>query len=517
MPIPVITAPASPRIIAQGVVFSQALAASNTPTSWAGSGLPSGLVINTSTGAITGTPLVQVQTTASITATNADGPSDAVSIIFVVMATPPGVGDAWDIMLDYELTTNEVSLPGVATPADGEPLFWAPRGTNRRLLVGVLNFGVLQDLNPAAEPLVVRLGMKELEPERLIELTTGTTTKVAAMPDDQQRYQIPFRVTPGNWTGALSDYEADAGTQILALAELQITRGAVSVLHDATLTDSAIAIEGNVTTPITGDHDFLSIAEFPVATPMRLTLTLTVAGRVLQTVQLVRTFDLVFTGGVFVISNLAGAVTGQGAVEAAKWRATLNLTSLGGDANSVDADYSITTTTDTTIPYPYVDISSGSLTMTAPYDPDTSTIDVAASGLTLEIWDGPDAMTDTMIGTWTPPDLSYTNAAAFAAALLAAWEADSGIDDVVSVECIQFFAEPVFRIQLTGTAVTHIRFAETPTTFVAINAVPTAGTATTCSVVAQLEQLEDPSSVPLNLTSNLFHIGVARDIVPDPV
>jgi len=514
MPVPILDPRTSLQAISADASYTLQLGAFAVPTLWEAVGLPAGLAINSGTGAITGTPTTPGYYQAVIRASNADGADSIVLLFAIVEAAPATAINPFDIVINYELSTNEVSLPGVA-PVTGGALFFAPRGTNRNLLVGVTYFGVLQDLNPADEALAIKLGMKDLEPERLIEMTTGTTTKVAAMPDDQQRYRIPFRVTPSNWTGALSDYEADAGTQILALAELQITRGVVAVLHDATLTDSSIAIEGNITTPLTGDHDFLSIAEFSVATPMRLTLTLTVAGRVLQTVQLVRTFDLIFAGGVFVISNLAGSVTGQGAVETTKWRASLNLTSLGGDANSVDADYSITTTTDTTIPYPYVDISSSSLTMTAPYDPGTSPIDVA-SDLTLEIWDGPDAMTDTMIGTWTPPDLSYTNAAAFAAALLAAWEADSGIDDVVSVECILFLDEPVFRIQLTGTAVTHIRFAPTPTTFIAINAVPTAGTATTCSVVAQLEQLEDPSSVPLNLTSNLFRIGVARDIVPDP-
>ena len=113
MAIPVITAPISPRIIAAGVAFSQALSASNTPTSWAASGLPSGLTIDTATGTISGTPLSQVESTATITATNGDGTSAAASIIFVVMATPPGMGGPFDIVLDYELTTNEITVPGV--------------------------------------------------------------------------------------------------------------------------------------------------------------------------------------------------------------------------------------------------------------------------------------------------------------------------------------------------------------------------------------------------------------------
>lgn len=511
MAIPVITTPASPRIIAQGVAFSQAMAASNTPTGWAATGLPGGLTIHATTGTISGTPTAQGVSTALITATNGTGDSEDATIIFIVQATPPGMGGPFDIVLDYEMTTNEVTMPGVPAPEAGEPLFYAPKGTNRYLLVGVTYFGVLQDINPASEDVAIKLGMKELEPERLLEVTTAATVKVAAMPDDLQRYRIPFRVTPANWAGPLGDYEADAGTSISALTELQVSVGEVATLHDETLTDSSIAIEGGMSTPTTGDHDFGTITHFTVATPMRLTLILTVVGRVLQTVELVREFDLLWNGSAFEISNLSGTTTGQGAVESTQWRATLNLTGLAGDAGGVDTDYSITTTDETASAYPYVDVYSG-LTMTSPYDA-SSEVQVPASTY-LELWDGDDAGTDTKFGEWAPSG-TYSNAGAFAAALLAGWETESGANDVVSVECIYYGSEPIFRVYLTGSAVTHIRFDVAPITFTAVVLDPTVGTPTTCSVAARLQQLEDPTSVPLNLTSNPFRIGVARDMVPD--
>ena len=516
MAIPVITAPTSPRIIAAGVAFSQAMAASNTPTSWAASGLPSGLLIDTETGVISGTPLSQVETTASITATNDDGTSAAVTIIFVVMATPPGMGGPFDIVLDYELTTNEVSMPGVASPAAGAPLFYAPRGTNRYLLLGVKYYGVLQDLNPADEAIAVALGMKELEPERLLEVTTAATVKVPDMTPDRQRYRIPFRVTPANW-GVLGDYEADGGTEIAALAELQVTVGEAAALHDATLTDSGIALQGNVTTPITGDHDFLSIAEFATLTPMRLTLTLSVAARPLQTVELVREFDAIFTGGVFVLSNLSGSTTGTGAIEGTKWRATLNLTSLAGDADGVDADYSITTTTDTTIPNNRwtKSFSGDGLTLSDPGAGEDSEIAVGA-GFVLELWDGENEFLDNLIGTWTP-DGTYANSAAFAAGLAAGWETASGASDVINVTFDAASLTAIVNLEDT-TDVLFLRWYETslfPSPFYPVVQKDLIGTPTTCSVTANLEQLESPDSIPLNLTSNQFLIGVARDIVPD--
>jgi hypothetical protein len=510
MAIPVITAPISPRIIAAGVAFTQALAASNTPTSWAASGLPSGLAINTTTGTISGTPLSQVETTATITATNGDGTSAGVTIIFVVMATPPGMGGPFDIVLDYELTTNEVSIPGVTPPADGAPLFYAPRGTNRFLLVGVKYYGVLQDLNPAAEAIAIRLGMKEVEPERLLEVTTAATTKVADMTDDRQRYRIPFRIAPANW-GVLGDYEADAGTIISALAELQVSVGTVATLFDATLTDSSISLQGNVTTPITGDHDFTTVTQFATATPMRLTLTLSVADRPLQTVTLIRDFSLIYTGGAFVISGATGATTGTGAVDGTQWRATLNLTALTGDANSVDADYGVTTSADTTPAYVELAGSEDGFTNGNPGDPAGSI--TVAPGYELELWTGDDPDNDTLIGTFVLSSVIYDNGAAFAAALLAGWETASDENDVVSVT--YDVDGLVFRINLESTSqVSYIRWGD-PGSFRAVTPASATGTATTCSVSARLQQLEAPDSIPLNLTSNQFRIGVARDLVPD--
>jgi hypothetical protein len=514
MAIPVITAPSSPRIIAQGVAFSQTMAASNTPTSWAATGLPSGLAIDTSTGTISGTPLSAVVTSASITATNGDGTSAAVTIAFVVSATPPGNGGPFDLELDYELMTNEISVPGIDPPADGEPLFYAPRGTNRYLLLGILKRGVLQDVNPDAEAISVKIGLKELEPESLLEVTTGATTKIGSMPDDQQRYRIPFRVTPGNWGSALSDYEADAGTMISALAELQVSVGTVAELHDATLTDSAISIQGGVTSPITGDHDFLSIEEFSVATPMRLTLTLAVAGRVLQTVSLVREFDAIFTGGAFVLSNLSGATTGQGSIEGDQWRATLNLTALTGDANSIDADYSITTTNDATqTTYDWeIDMTgvagfSGNLS-----DPDAGV--TFSDAIILELFD----VGVSQIGTAQTLDTFYSSTTAFFADIVSAWNAAAGATQLTAGSVTAINGSTLKIAAPSSTTVRKIGFEDSDPADPLLD--PDAspgviGTVTTCSVTARLEQLEDPSSIPLNLTSNQFRIGVARDLVPD--
>lgn len=65
--------------------------ARHRPTSYAATGLPDGLTINTDTGLISGSPTTAGAYTASVTATNATGTSSAVSVEFLVDDTAPGV------------------------------------------------------------------------------------------------------------------------------------------------------------------------------------------------------------------------------------------------------------------------------------------------------------------------------------------------------------------------------------------------------------------------------------------
>jgi hypothetical protein len=504
---PVITPPASQRNIAQGVAFSQALAASGTPTVWAASALPSGLTISDTTGTISGIPLVAGVTTANITATNGDGTSDAVTIIFIVSASPVGDGNWSDIVLDLNVITREVTIPGV-DPVEGEPLFDAPLGTNLFALIGVTKWGVLQDLKPGSETILAAMGLKELETERLIESVSVTPEKTGSA--DLTRFRIPFRITRSKWISPLSDYEDERGTELRALADVQFQVGEAVTLYDDTETATSIAIEGSIESGLTRDLTFTGLDEFAEVTPMKLTLTLAVAGRISQTVEFVRYFSLLFTGGVFVISDLSGSTSGQGLTDGTKWRATLALTGITGGAANVVAACAITTTDDTTIAYPYVDLTTG--ISQASYG-DDEVILIAGASHVLELWDGDDEILSTMLGTWTSAG-DYATPAVFCAAVEAAWEADTGINDVVSV--VWGGITDILRINLTGSAVTHVRWAEaSPTTFIPVVPASPAGTATTASITGVLEQLEGAGDMPLNLTSRLFEIGISRDISPD--
>lgn len=85
--IPVINSPgtASGQV---GTAFNYQLTATNSPTSFAASGLPSGLGVNTATGLISGTPIALGSSTVSLSATNSSGTGTA-SLGLTIGTSPP--------------------------------------------------------------------------------------------------------------------------------------------------------------------------------------------------------------------------------------------------------------------------------------------------------------------------------------------------------------------------------------------------------------------------------------------
>ena len=76
--------------------FSYMIQATNTPTSYGASGLPSGLTVDPSTGLISGTPAISAVTNVSIFASNADG-TDTETLRLVIATSsgslPPGASN----------------------------------------------------------------------------------------------------------------------------------------------------------------------------------------------------------------------------------------------------------------------------------------------------------------------------------------------------------------------------------------------------------------------------------------
>jgi len=75
-----------------GIEFSYQIAASGSPTSYAATGLPAGLSVSTSTGAITGKPTVAATSNVTISATNASGTGSATLVITISSSGGGGGG-----------------------------------------------------------------------------------------------------------------------------------------------------------------------------------------------------------------------------------------------------------------------------------------------------------------------------------------------------------------------------------------------------------------------------------------
>lgn len=463
--------------------------------------------------AAAGGPAINITDTGTGTHTARKKQSDEVSVVMPILDSTSVItsGDESAVEINVDVITGAVTALGVEsvdwspplaefpTPALRRALLLIQPGERFRALVGFVREGVLQDLPIETLNLLAR----EFATEASISLNGGVFQKVGS--GTSTRYRTIIDVSEDRWRNLLSNYESETGTYHDALGQVRYTIGTEPTLYEGEEEITGIAIEGGLAggTAITETLSFTGITEFTDAVPASLLLTLTVAGRSLQTLSIAQEMNLDFSTPNWVVSDITGTDTDTGSTEGTQWTATMEVISIAGDSSGVDVDVEITTTNDTTTPYSYVEISGSAdgLFLSNPGDGESSELTIS-SGYELDLWDGNDEYTDTLIGTFVP-SLTYYNAAAFAAALLAGWETASGANDVVSVT--YDIDTLTFRINLeTGSAVTHIKWGDSGATFRAVTLSSIAGAATTAVLTGALTQTADPWALPFTRISELF-------------
>ena len=105
-----------------GVPFSYQITATNSPTSFAATPLPSGVTVNTATGLISGTPTATGATNVSLSATNATGTSTSVTLVITVTLGKPVITSATTasgqtgVAFSYQITATNNPTSYTATP-----------------------------------------------------------------------------------------------------------------------------------------------------------------------------------------------------------------------------------------------------------------------------------------------------------------------------------------------------------------------------------------------------------------
>ena len=234
MPVPVITQPESPRILAAGVSFELTLSATGSPTNWYATTLPDGLEID-SGGNITGAPDAAGYANVSLVAANGSGNSSAVYLELLTLSAAEGAAaDSLARRIDWDLDTGKLTLVG---KGDAQPAGYPPvTGENGVLItmkagdvfplsIGLKTGGVL--VEPTVDSIDVTLKAAEDETGLSIARDAATVRKTGSgtAPRHEARIQL-IAAQVATWIndGAIEDARGQAFNGLL---ELTLTSGSI--------------------------------------------------------------------------------------------------------------------------------------------------------------------------------------------------------------------------------------------------------------------------------------------------
>jgi hypothetical protein len=225
--------------------------ASNDPTAWNCTPLPAGLSFNNVTGLLSGAALFPGVYIVTITATNGDGTSSGLVVaIGIQAASGEAQVDGLDLTWDMEtgLVTCDAA-PGIVSPlndgttAKPAPIAWLKSGDIRMIHITPVKQGVVLPI--VFTSLVINL--KEDDGDGVIA-TSVAFVQVSTRANNL--YRVALDLTQAAMAAAIEssedDHYADAGSEFVALAEIQAT-------YTNTLTPS---MDGGPSTLQTSSLDF---------------------------------------------------------------------------------------------------------------------------------------------------------------------------------------------------------------------------------------------------------------------
>lgn len=412
--------------------------ATNTPTSWSATGLPSGVSIDSSTGLVSGTPTSRGVAIASIVATNGSGDSAPLLVPFSVRG---GAGLSQDpadqlaLLMDFDLTTNEVTIPGIDPPApiDVEELATETATTRIKrelmrvksgeyfpILVGFTRNGVLQDINANR----IELSARENEPEDSYEITKSATDVTKVGSGEDTRFRTNLFIPETLLESVFSNFEDDNGTQAGLLAEVS---AAISTTAFDWTTEQKSSATFNMKGSSSDRTDTISFTGLPEATTGPTTYTAMCEVDFVKTesssqdLVLPVSFTVNWNGSSFDVTDVPSApsVTGTEVDAGSHWIATLQVDSVTGTATGVDVQLTTSVTMSdannfvSELDLSYIGVSGGKVNGVDGVD----TTGSAGSDLMWEVYDSNgNSFTAEVFCEDTGPDIkSRFNAAAAAA------------------------------------------------------------------------------------------------------
>lgn len=220
MPVPVVSSLTGLLLLDKDKAMTpRSLYASETPTSWAATGLPTGLSIVTSgagLGTISGTPTAAGVSTVSVKATNGSGDSTPMIFGIKVLDAPAATDDGL-VLLDFDLQTGLVRNPGYA--ATGAQAY-AKNNDKIAFALGLVNGGVLRRLSLTNVAIVLR------DTYDAPICTLFDDAPADPLDDAAPRYGVVCDLTAAEILASLGEHDDDGaigGTDFEMLAKAEIT------------------------------------------------------------------------------------------------------------------------------------------------------------------------------------------------------------------------------------------------------------------------------------------------------